>query len=145
VKDGTPIQLNGTRITPFRVAQDYVYAFLFESAGKRALIAMDELHGWIPPEQVRGVDLAYLPAGIAEFHPFTGERQFAADHPVLKTEATLHQTLYMLKVLNARHTVLTHIEETEGLSYDDYLRLQQKLRNDGLNVTFAWDAMEIEV
>ena len=77
-------------------------AFLIEERGKRILLAPDELLGWTPPDFVRGVDLAVLPMGVCEFNPFTGARQIALEHPVLKTEATFSQTLDMVRVLSAR-------------------------------------------
>ena len=47
--DGDAITLEGVRIGPFRLAEDYVYAFLLEGGDKRVLIAPDELFGWDPP------------------------------------------------------------------------------------------------
>ncbi len=66
-----------TTIEPFRLAQDYVYAFLFESADTRVLIVPDETLGWIP-DGLRGLDLAILPMGVNEFNPLTGERTLPA-------------------------------------------------------------------
>src|SRR5262245_52579698 len=48
VADGDSVELGGVRITPFRLAEDYVYAFYLEGDGKRVLIAPDELFGWEP-------------------------------------------------------------------------------------------------
>jgi phosphoribosyl 1,2-cyclic phosphate phosphodiesterase len=53
--DGDVITLGSTRIRPFRLAEHYVYAFLFEDGGQRVLIAPDELFGWEPPAEVRPV------------------------------------------------------------------------------------------
>lgn len=145
LQDGESFTLNGVEILPFRVAEDYVYAFLLEDAGARVLIAPDELVGWTPPGFVRGVDLAVLPMGITEFHPFTGERMVPAEHPVLQTEATLNETLEMVKVLDAGRVILSHVEEPFGLNYDDYERLAVKLRAEGYPVTFAYDTMTVEV
>ncbi len=39
VPDRESIEITDVRITPFRLAEDYVYAFLFEEAGRRVLIA----------------------------------------------------------------------------------------------------------
>src|SRR5262249_25118159 len=74
VPDDGAVALSGVRIRPFRLAESYVYAFLFEGDGKRVLIAPDELFGWDPPVDLRGLDLAVLPMGIAELSPLTGER-----------------------------------------------------------------------
>jgi phosphoribosyl 1,2-cyclic phosphate phosphodiesterase len=143
--DGEHVELGGVRISPFRLAEDYVYAFLLEGDGKRVLIAPDELFGWEPPPEVRGLDLAVLPMGIGEFDVFTGERRIPEAHPVLKSEATHGQTQEMARKLEARHVILTHVEEPDGLSYDDLLVLEQQVRATGINVTFAYDTMMIDV
>ncbi|MBA2176097.1 hypothetical protein H0266_14465 [Halobacillus locisalis] len=59
--DGESLVLNDTKVSPFRLAEDYVYAFLMEKDHKEVLIAMDELNDWVPPKEVMGVDLAILP------------------------------------------------------------------------------------
>ena len=142
LRDGDTVTLAGTRIRPFRLAEDYVYAFLFEAGGRRALIALDELNGWSPPADVRGVDLAVIPMGIHELDPFTGERRIAAQHPVLRTEATFAETLAIVDTLAAKRVVMSHIEEIDGLSHDDLERLAEQV---GRNITFAHDTMLVEV
>ena len=145
LRDGETIALNGVQITPFRVAQDYVYAFLLDDGARRVLIAPDELFGWQPPAFVRGVDLAALPMGLPELNPLTGERMIPADHPVLQSEATFAQTLEMVRQMQPRQTILTHIEEPAGLSYDDLLRLEGTLQADGAAIRFAYDTLLVEV
>lgn len=143
--DGETVTRNGVTIRPFRVAQDFVYAFLFEENTTRVLIAPDELLGWQPPPDVCGLDLAVLPMGLAEFDPFTGARLIPADHPVLRAEATFEQTLDIVRALDARRVILTHIEEPDGLSHDDLERLAVRLRGEGLPIAFAYDTLAVEV
>ena len=40
---------------------------------------------------------------------------------------------------------MTHIEEINGVSHDDLQEIAQHLQSDGLNLTFAYDTMVIEV
>jgi phosphoribosyl 1,2-cyclic phosphate phosphodiesterase len=138
--DGDVVDVDGTSITPFRLAEDYVYAFVLERGGRRLLLAMDELNGWRPPEWVRGVDLAVLPMGICEFDPFTGERRIHEEHPILRFEATFDETREILEQLGAARVVLSHVEEMDGLTHDDLLRLGER---DG--VEFAYDGMLVDV
>lgn len=145
IPDGEQIEIAGVRIAPFRVAEQYVYAFLFEDGRKRVLIAPDELVGWAPPEFTHGVDLAILPMGIVELDPITGERKVAADHPVLRMEATFAQTLEMIRMMNPARTILTHIEEQDGYSHDDLLAITAALWNDGCPIEFAYDTMSVDV
>jgi phosphoribosyl 1,2-cyclic phosphate phosphodiesterase len=143
--DGDAVEIEGVAFRPFRLAEDYVYAFLLESDGQRVLIAMDELFGWEPPEAVRGVDLAVLPMGIMEFHPLTGERITPAGHPILQMEATYAQTLTCIRALDASAVYLAHIEEPDRMSYDELRLVEQGLQEEGLNVRFAYDTLCVEV
>lgn len=144
--DGESVRIGDVDVRPFRLAEDYVYAFeLTAPDGRRLLVAMDELHGWTPPAEVRGVDLAVLPMGICEHHPLTGERRIHPDHPVLRYEATFAQTLEMVDALDAGRVVLHHIEEIDELTYDDLLLVQEQERARGRPVTFAWDGLTVDV
>jgi phosphoribosyl 1,2-cyclic phosphate phosphodiesterase len=145
VGDGETIRLGDVTIRPFRLAEDYVYAFVFSWADRRVLIAPDELFGWQPAPDVCGVDLAILPMGVMEFDPFSGERRIPADHPILGSEATFAQTLDIVRQLNAAQVILTHIEEPDGLSYDDLLVVEGRLQAEGLAIRFAYDTLVVDV
>src|SRR5262249_32093393 len=142
LRDGESVLIDGVEILPFRLNEDYVYAFELKERGRRVLIAMDELNGWSPPDEVKGVDLAVLPMGICEFDLFTGERRIHPEHPVLIYEATFEETRTIVKELGAEHVVLSHVEEIDGLTHDD---LQLLAPDYGADVTFAWDGLVVEV
>jgi phosphoribosyl 1,2-cyclic phosphate phosphodiesterase len=125
VPDDEPIVLDGATVTPIRLRQEYVDAFLFEGAERRALVVMDELKGWEPPPLGR-LDLAVLPLGIFALHPFTGERTIVAEHPVLRVEATYPETIEIARKLDTAQLVLSHVEHSDGLSHDDLLRLGER-------------------
>lgn len=145
LKDGDTVQLGETTIRPFRLAQDYVYAFEFTTPEHRVLVAPDELLDWDPPADLAGLDLAVLPMGIVEFDPFSHERRIPRDHPLLKEEATFRETVEMARKLNARRTIFTHIEEGDGLSHDDLGLVANGLQDSGLHATFAYDTLLIEL
>ena len=145
VPDGEAVTLGAYTVSSLRLAESYVYAFLLEGEGRRVLVAPDELHGWDPPAEARGADLAVLPMGICEFHPLTGERRIDADHPVLRFEATLPETLAIVEALAPRRAVLSHVEEVDGLTRADLGLVEQKLLGEGVRVEFAYDTMLIEV
>jgi phosphoribosyl 1,2-cyclic phosphate phosphodiesterase len=142
---GESVDVEGLRLTPIALAEDYVYAFVLELDGARALVAMDELYGWRPPD-LGELELAYLPQGLAEHHPLTGERRIAAEHPLLRAEATFPQTLEVVRALNAQRVVLHHIEEMDGLSHDDLRAVAAEVSTEqSLEIEFAYDTMVIEV
>jgi phosphoribosyl 1,2-cyclic phosphate phosphodiesterase len=123
VPESQPFELDGTAITPIPLDAENAHAFLFEAGGKRILIAIDETHRWKPPE-LGPLDLAVLPLGVFERHPFTGERMIPEEFckpPVHKTR--YGTTLEQARTLGAARTILTHVEEMERLSHDDLERL----------------------
>jgi phosphoribosyl 1,2-cyclic phosphate phosphodiesterase len=145
LEDGQSVALDGVTITPFRLHEEFVYAFLLETGDRRVLLAMDELHGWQPPAFLRGVDLAVMPMGLCEVDPLTGDRRIHPEHPVLRFEATFRDTLAMVRALGAGRVVLSHIEEPNRLTLDELEELEQQLRADGLPVAFARDALRVPI
>ncbi len=143
--DGQEVTLGDTTVRPFRLAEDYVYAFLLTEGHRRVLIAPDELKGWSPPADVRGVDLAVLPMGILEFHPVTRERLIHQDHWALPLEATFDETLEIVRQLGAGQVYLTHIEEMDQIGFDELQELGSRLQGDGLPISFAYDTLLVDV
>ena len=139
VAEGEPFEVGGYRVTPVPLGAENAHAFLFEGDGQRALVAMDETHGWIPPD-LGPLDLAVLPVGVFEHHPYTGERMIPEEFckpPVKKTRYA--QALEMARALGARRTVLSHVEEMDRLSHDELVRLGEA---DGWEP--AYDGLVIE-
>lgn len=145
VPDGEMVTVGSVEIRPFRLAEDYVYAFELRTETRRLLVAPDELNGWSPPEELRGCQLAILPMGICEHDPLTGERRIHPDHPILHAEATFAETLEIVDTLGADRVVLTHIEEMDGFTLDSLEVLERRLRESGRRVEFAWDGLQVAV
>ena len=139
VAGGVPFSIGGYQVTPIPLDAENAHAFLFEGDGTRVLVAMDETHGWSPPD-LGPLDLAILPLGVFEHHPYTGERLIPEEFckpPVRKTRYP--QALQMARELGARRTVLSHVEEMDKLSHDELVRLGEA---DGWEPAF--DGMLIE-
>jgi len=143
--DGDVVEIGGVTVRPFRLAEDYVYAFELTDGDRRLLVAMDELNGWVPTDEIKGCDVAVLPMGICEFDLFSGERLIHEEHPVLVFEATFAETIGIADALDAGRVVLSHVEEMDCISYGELLQVEERLRGEGRNVTFAWDGMTVDV
>lgn len=142
LEDGANVYFNQTEITPFRLAEDFVYGFLVNEKDKKILIIPDELRNWEPHRDLAGLELAVLPIGVFEYHPVTGERLVASEHPVLKEECTFSETIEIIKKLNPKKTLLTHIN---GLSFDDLKIVEDKLKAEGLSIEIAYDTLLVDV
>jgi phosphoribosyl 1,2-cyclic phosphate phosphodiesterase len=145
LSDGQEVRLGTTVIQPFPLAEDFVYAFLLSEGEKRALVAPDELKGWSPPTHLQGVDVAVLPMGILELHPLTRERLIHQEHWMLQHEATLEDTLQIVRELKAERVLLTHIEEMDQLSYDELREIESQFQREGLPISFAHDTLIVDV
>jgi phosphoribosyl 1,2-cyclic phosphate phosphodiesterase len=143
--DGDVVDIDGVTVRPFRLHEDYVYAFEITDGSRRLLLVADELHGWSPPGEVTEPDLAMMPMGICEFDVFTGERGIHEEHPILQVEATFVETLGVVDSLRARRVVLSHVEEFDTLSYSDLLILEERLRAEGRPIIFAYDGLILDV
>ncbi|MHB8870910.1 MAG: MBL fold metallo-hydrolase [Candidatus Doudnabacteria bacterium] len=143
--DGESIIRNGTAMTPFRLAENFVYGLTFQNRRKKLVVIPDDMFSWQPTEATLNADLAILPMGIATINPLTGKRQISKNHPVLVDEATLEQTIEVAHKLEAKKVVLTHIEEHDHLSYADLKKAARKLRRTGMDIEFAYDTMVIEI
>ena len=122
--EGEPLELDGATVTPVPLDAENAHAFLFDGGGQRVLIAMDETHRWAPSPDLGPLDLAVLPIGVFEHHPFSGERLIPEEFckpPVRK--ARYEMTLELVRSLAPRRTVLTHVEEMDRLSHDELVRL----------------------
>jgi phosphoribosyl 1,2-cyclic phosphate phosphodiesterase len=116
-------ELDGTRVTAIPLAAENAQAFLFDDGTRRVLVAMDETHRWSPPD-LGPLDVAVLPIGVFEHHPYTGERLIPEEFckpPVRKTRYGM--TLELLAKLAPRRAVLSHVEEMDRLSHDELVRL----------------------
>jgi phosphoribosyl 1,2-cyclic phosphate phosphodiesterase len=145
LRDGDVVELGGLSVRPFRLFEEYVYGFELREGSTRALVVMDELHDWVPPAELAGLDLAVLPMGICEHDPLTGERRIHEEHPILRFEATFADTLQIVDALDARRVVLHHVEEIDGLTYDDLLVVEERERARGRPLMFAWDGLVVDV
>jgi phosphoribosyl 1,2-cyclic phosphate phosphodiesterase len=122
--ENASFDLDGTDITAMPLDAENAHAFLFGSDGRRVLIAMDETHRWLPPSGLGALDLAVLPIGVFEHHPYSGERLIPEEFckpPVRK--ARYEMTLELLRELEPSRAVLLHVEEMDRLSHDELLRL----------------------
>ncbi len=145
MKDGESVEFEHVRVTPIPLSESYVYAFLIETRQRRAFIAPDELFGWTPPPSLGELDVAIIPIGLMEFDPFTGVRRLPEGFPASIREMTFEQMLEVLPLIKASQIYLSHIEEPEEMSYSDYCRLEQQLRDKKLPVRFAYDMQRISV
>lgn len=145
IAPGDSVEIDGYVITPEPLAHEYVFAYTVEHDGKRVWIAMDELHRWEPRAEHQEFDAAFLPSGVCEFHPLTGERRLQADDSVLGTEMRYERTLEVIREMAPKQAILIHLDEPDGITYDDALALSSQYKAQGLPITLSWDGLIVDV
>ena len=71
------------------------------------------------------------PDGHLRVRPVHRRAPIHEDHPVLRFEATFEETLGDRRRARRGRVVLSHVEEMDCISYDDLLRVEQRLQAEG--------------
>lgn len=146
IKNNEEIEINGYHIKPIQLAIDYVFGYEITGNHKKYLIIMDEMKNWQPSMEVlkTNYDIVYLPLGIFDINPLTNTRLISENHPILKEEQTVGETLEVIKRINSERFILSHIEEPDNITLKMADKLSkfysQKLQK---KVNLAYDGMLI--
>ena len=136
-----PFKIGNFVITPFETKTTYNYStvFLIQENGKKIVYAPCDVKPFPVNPQLCDLDLLI----IGSFH-LEGPLKEGITIPknnALRVELFSPKEIQELsKSLNAKKTLLTHVEEEWGKSYDEYKHL---LKEYGLHV--AYDGMRIEI
>ena len=77
------------------------------------------------------------------FSPLSKGQEVTEDHPLRKQLFSMNELVKLIKKNNIKKTVITHIEEMWGKSFEDYKKLEEEYKE--YNILFAYDGMKIEV
>lgn len=142
------IEIEGYKIQPIQLAQDYVFGYKIWNGEKSILIFMDELKDWEPSKELLDAefDLVYLPFGILNKNPFTNTFLRPVDHPLYQSEHSIEETLEYVSRLNAKKFILSHIEEGDNITHELADKLEKYYSElTGKNITIAKDQMLLEI
>ena len=142
ILEGKPVQIGSLSVKAIQMKDPSLYAYLITDGEKRVLLALDDTKGWVPDHELKGVDLVVLETGWFEYG-LEGNILVVPEHNLRQVESSFEETLEILKNVNAKRVILTHIEEMNGRSYTDYLELEKELQE--FRITFAFDGMTVEV
>jgi phosphoribosyl 1,2-cyclic phosphate phosphodiesterase len=117
------------------------FVYVFEQSGRRVVYAPCDIKPF-PGEraEVRNADVLVIQPGIFEDglkHGF----KYPSDHISRTTLYTFEQTMALAEEINARKTVLVHLEEYWNRSHDDYCRLAAQYPG----ICFTYDGMQFQV
>jgi len=140
--EGEAVQLGNATVKAFRMAQPGLASYLVQQAGKRVVLALDEIKDWNPGSELLEPDVLVLETGWFE-QDKQGEQIIPTGHWIRKSEASFEETLELVQKINPRLAIATHIEELNGRSYSDYLELEKRFKKYKLR--FAYDGFRVSL
>ena len=147
LRDGDIVDIDGVRVRPFRLAEDYVYAFELTEGDRTAARRDGRAERLVAA--ARGARAAISRCsrwGSASSTSSPGERLIHEEHPVLRFEATFEETLGIVAGLDAAQG---RAQPRRG----DGLHLVRRpapgrgaaARGGDATSRFAWDGMTVDV
>lgn len=141
MKDGEGIEIGSFKITPFVVQTTYnpSTVFLIQEQGKRVVYAPCDVKPFPERSQLEALDLLV----VGSFHLEGALKEgiaIPADNRLRKELFSPTEIQDLASRLRAERTIVTHIEEEWGKSYDDYRGLEKEY-----DLLFAYDGMRIRL
>ena len=127
---GAPLARNGITVTPVLLDNGYVYAFSFDSEGKRVVHAPCHSMYLSDHPALRNPDILIAGMGIPHAAETDGSRKTSFD-----------DNLRVMQMLKPRRMVLTHIEEEWRMNHDELIRFVSPWSE----MSIAYDGMELSV
>jgi phosphoribosyl 1,2-cyclic phosphate phosphodiesterase len=142
VGERSPFMIGGVQLRAFQMANPSLYAYELAWEGQHIVLALDDTKAWQPPRELQDANVLVIECGWFEYG-LNGELLVPFDNPVRETESAFEETQAIIRALQPRRTVLTHIEEMNARSYDDFRALERELRDP--SITFAYDGLTVEL
>jgi phosphoribosyl 1,2-cyclic phosphate phosphodiesterase len=137
------VKLKNIEITAIAVdrGSQFSFIYVFTEAGRKIVYAPCDIKPFPEHrEEVQQPDILIIQPGIFETglkHQFN----YPTDHISRKTLYTFEQTVDLSRRLQAKETIMVHLEEYWNRSYDDYHILESKYSN----IRFAYDGMQLTI
>lgn len=141
LKDGEAFKITNFMIIPFEVQTTYNVStvFLIQEDDKRVVYAPCDVKPFPENPKLENLDLLI----IGSFHlegPLREGIVIPPNNPLRVELFSPREIQELSQKLNAKQTVVTHIEEEWGKTYDEYKQLEKEY-----DLEFAYDGMRIVV
>lgn len=134
-------KIGNFEITPFEVQTTYNVStvFLIQEDKKRTVYAPCDVKPFPENSKLENLDLLI----VGSFHPEGPLREgitIPQNNPLRKELFSLEEIRELTQKLNAKRTIVTHIEEEWGKTYEDCRELEGEY-----SLEFAYDGMKIKI
>ncbi len=144
LKKGTPLKIGDFEITPVPVENPGVVStiFVIESGKKRIGYAPCDMKPFPAHDLLKNLDLLLI-GGILPEGELKGGYIIPEDNELRNEVLTIDELKEIITALETRTTIVVHIEEEWGKSFDDYRKTAEKYKE--YNITFSYDGMRIRI
>lgn len=136
-----PFCIGSVKVTPFETLTTYCYStvFLIQEGRKRVVYAPCDVKPFPETTDMENLDLLI----IGSFHPEGPLKEgltISRNNPLRKELFSLEEITELAGRLKAKKTMITHIEEEWGKTYDEYKQLE-----DEYDLEFAFDGLKLNI
>jgi len=145
LEDGKATKIRDFKIVPFKVVGSYGQVstvYLVEKDGRKLVYAPCDVKPFPSDEQLKTVDL-FIIGNFFPKGPLKNGITIPQDNELRRELYSFREILNLIKKTSAKKTLIVHIEEEWGKSFDDYKKLEKKYRH--YNLQFAYDGMKIRL
>jgi len=144
LEDGKATKIEGFEITAFKVSSPGVVStvFLIEQNGRKVIYAPCDVKPFPENKRLIGCNLLIVSSFFPE-GPLKGGILIPEDNELRTELFSFTEILELTRRINAERTLIVHIEEEWGKSFDDYKKLEEMYGT--YNLQFAYDGMQIEL
>lgn len=135
VNEGEKIVIKNLEIVPYTLPDNDTFLYKFVQKSKTVIYAPCDIRHFPIKKELMNPDLLILHLGFFEDVVPKGWRY--------ENEDSFEEDLKTIVKLKAKKTVFMHIEESWKKSYDDYRKMENKLKK--YNIQFAYDGMSISI
>lgn len=116
-------------------------AYIVKQGNKKAIYSPCHTKALKDQELLKNTDVLIM--NNPWFSPLSKGQKVIEDHPLRKQLFSMKELVEQIKKFNIKKTIIMHIEEMWGRSYDDFKKLEEKYKD--YNIKFAYDGMKIRV
>ncbi len=141
-------RIDNYTIEPIQLSLNYSFGYIIEDPKTKILIIMDELKNWLPSKELLDIefDLIYLPFGVFIDNPISHTIKVDINDSLLECEQTNVETLEIVKKMNSKKFILSHIEEPDDITLDLGKKLSEYYSGKyNKDIELAHDSMMIDI
>jgi phosphoribosyl 1,2-cyclic phosphate phosphodiesterase len=138
------IRFGGIFVRPVKLVgmeKTSVCAYLFKEGDKKLIYMPCDVKPFKEKDVFRDLDIFMVNSPF--FKPLNKGQEVPENHPLRKGLFSMDELIQLIEKYSIKKTIIVHIEEMWGRSFDDYKKIEKKYKK--YNLKFAYDGMKIKI